>query len=207
MSNKTFVTPKGTARWPKINKPDTKFDEDGVYTVDLILEGKDSEALIEQITKIRDEGYKEFCTKEKKAKLKLADLPFKAEEDDAGNETGRTVFRFKLKAKGKSKDGSKYDRKVAIFDAKGKPTKAEVWGGSGIKVSYEPRPWFVAMHGVGVSLQLRAVQIIDLVTKGSGDSKSFGFGEEDGYVEEKEQTGEEQTNAEQTPPVAEDGDF
>jgi hypothetical protein len=207
---KVITTPKGVARWPKVNKPDTKFDENGVYSVDLILDGKDAETLIKQITEVRDAGYKEICAKEKKAKLKLAPMPFKAEEADDGTETGRTIFKFKLKAKGKSRDGSMYERKVALFDSKGAPSKAEIWGGSTIKVAFEPRAWFVAVHGVGVALQLKAVQVIELVSKGSGDSQSFGFGKEDGYTEESAEIVAENNgegNGEAVAPATDSGDF
>lgn len=207
MATKTIVTPKGTARWPKLTTPDTKFNADGVYTVGLILEGADADGLIKTITAVRDEGYKEMCIKEKKKSLKMFDLPFKAETDSEGNETGRTVFTFKLKAKGKTKDGGTYDRKVAVFDSKGKPTTAEVWGGSDIKVAFEPRVWFAAVHGVGLSLQLKAVQVINLVTKGQGDSKSYGFSEEDGYVAEAETPAAAEPPAPAAVDGAGDGDF
>ena len=43
--------------------------------------------------------------------------------------------------------------------------------------------------GASVSLRMEAVQIIDLVSGGSGGSAdSFGFGEEDGYVFTAEET-------------------
>ncbi len=198
---KTIVTPKGTARWPKVNKPDTKFDENGVFTCDLILDAAEAEPLIKSLTEIRDAGYKDFLVSEKKQKLKLAPLPWKPEEDEAGNETGRMVLKFKLKAKGKGRDGTMYDRKVALFDSKGKPTTAEVWGGSGIKVAFEPRAWYVAAHGVGIGLQLKAVQVIELVTKGDRSAEGYGFGKEDGFEAEIA----DPAKTPDAPPIAADG--
>ena len=43
-----FVSPKGTAVWPRLNEPDTKFKPEGEYTVSLAFDpnDKDFKALI-----------------------------------------------------------------------------------------------------------------------------------------------------------------
>ena len=49
-------------------------------------------------------------------------------------------------------------------------------------MAVEVNTWFVPSQGFGYSLRLRAVQVLDLIEYGGGDS-SFGFGAEaDGYV-------------------------
>ena len=55
-----------------------------------------------------------------------------------------------------------------------------VWGGSEIKVSAELIPYFTSMVGAGVSMRLRAAQIINLIEGGS-NSSGYGFKEEEGY--------------------------
>lgn len=46
------------------------------------------------------------------------------------------------------------------------------------------------MAGAGISLRLKAVQVINLVAGGGGTGESYGFGEEDGYVAPKAATNE-----------------
>ena len=55
-----------------------------------------------------------------------------------------------------------------------------VWGGSELKVSAELIPYFTSMVGAGVSMRLRAAQIIKLIEGGS-NSSGYGFKEEEGY--------------------------
>jgi len=53
-------------------------------------------------------------------------------------------------------------------------------------------PYYTAMAGAGVSLRLRAVQVVKLVQGGSGDASGFGFDEiKDGYVAEKKEVADE----------------
>ena len=70
-----------------------------------------------------------------------------------------------------------------MFDAKGKPitTPPLVAGGSQIKVSFEPWPYYTSLVGAGVTLRAKAVQIVKLVEYTSGSSNAYGFNEEDGY--------------------------
>jgi hypothetical protein len=82
------------------------------------------------------------------------------------------------------KDNKPWNRKIALFDAKGKPIlKIEsVWGGSEVKVSYEASPYFIPGTGAaGLKLRLNAVQILKLVSGGNRDAGAYGFGEEDGF--------------------------
>ena len=96
------------------------------------------------------------------------------------------TFRFKLKAKVTPKQGDPFEQRPAIFDAKGKPLQeAKIGGGSKVKVAYELIPYYTAIAGAGVSLRLKAVQVIDLVEfSGGASADAFGFGEEEGYEAE-----------------------
>jgi hypothetical protein len=49
MANKTLTTPAGIARFPSLNRPDTKFSEVGVYKVNLEMSSEDAEPFIKQI--------------------------------------------------------------------------------------------------------------------------------------------------------------
>lgn len=183
MSNKPklprYVTPIGVAQYPHLTKPDTKFNPDGEYKVSLELDANAAQDIVTFL----DEQFAESVATAKKEnagkKIKEGDVPYSVDED-----SGKVTIRFKLKAKVTPKKGDAFEQRVAIFDAKGKPITGEIkiGGGTKMKVSYELIPYYTAIAGAGVSLRVRAVQIIELVEYGSGaQAGSFGFGEEDGY--------------------------
>lgn len=191
------VTPKGIASWPRLHEPDTKFRDDGEYSIKLRLSGAaaaELNAIIEQAHEASYEANKkaiaEAKAKEKNPKKRAeikerADLPCKElyENDEP---TGEYEFNFKMKASGVSKKtGKPWTRKPGVFNAKGKPLsqeeKAKVGGGSVVKVSYEITPFYTSALGAGVSLRLEAVQVLELKSFSSRDATAYGFGEEEGY--------------------------
>ena len=182
-------TPKGVAIFPYLNKPDTKWKPEGEFKTKQRIPTEDAEKLIEIIEAAQAEAEAEAKVKAKaKNKLKsvkAADLPYSAELDDNEEETGNTLFNFKSTASGVSKKtGKEWSRKLAIFDAKGKPLKKDIYGGSTLIVAFTAEPWVNPKFEYGVKLQMEAVQVIDLVSTGGGAIRSasaFGFGEEEGY--------------------------
>lgn len=176
-----ITTPSGIAVYPKIEKPDTKFDANGIYSIDLDLDSKDAVELATKLTQIADAAYAAECKAKGKKSLKRSDMPWKETED------GKVRFKFKLKAKGGSGE-KQWDQKPAIFDAKGNPIKdVNVGSGSTVKVAFEAVPYFTAMVGHGISLRLRAVQILELRQYIAGDNfDAFGFKATDGFVKEQE---------------------
>lgn len=201
-----LTTPKGTAKWATLGKPDTTFKAEGEYRVSLLLpEGsKEAQDLVAALTKAYKEAV-EAAKKElladpkKKAKaksMKVADLPFKKETDKEGNETENLQFTFKAKASGKKKDGTPWNFRPAIFDAKLKPISPSVsiWGGSVIRVSYRVNPFYTDMVGAGITLKLEGVQVIDLKTGSGRDAASMGFAEEEGYEAPQENSGGDDTD-------------
>ena len=111
-------------------------------------------------------------------KTKRAPLPFKINEED-----GTLEVTLKCKAKGIRNDGTTWEQKPVIFDSKGTPFEPDgvIWGGTVAKISFTPSLYSVAAIGTGISLRLKAVQIIDLV-KGGNSSDTYGFTEEEGHV-------------------------
>jgi hypothetical protein len=176
-----FTTPKGTAQYPYLNKPDTKFNPDGDYKCKLELDAADASEIIafldEQVEKSVELAKKENPGK----KIKQGDAPYEVNE-----ETGKASFNFKLKAKVTTKSGESFEQRPAIFDAKGKPLQnVNVGGGSKVKIAYEVVPFYTALVGASISLRMKAVQVIDLVEfSGGASADAFGFGEEDGYEAE-----------------------
>lgn len=189
--NERVTTPAGKALYPRLTKPDTKFNADGEFKVDLLLPQDDAAPLIEKIDAMIAEAHKKAIEEAKtpaaKKKIKAYNVqtPYEEHVDEDGNETGEIKFKFKQKAKITGKDGDPIKMRVAIFDAKLKPIKGDLMAGSGsvMKVSFEMVPYCIAgQKAVGVTLRLKAVQILELVEYGGGDDASaFGFGEEDGF--------------------------
>ncbi|WP_408953204.1 hypothetical protein [Lysobacter sp. Hz 25] len=187
-ARKRYVSPKGTAIWPRLNQPDTKFDADGVYSAKLAFDGDDDAAnkLIADLTAVREDAFKQYLSENPKFKkvAKQVDF-FSAELDDDGEETGRTLMNFKMKAKVTAKKtGKVYVMKPTILNAKKVILKnpPNIGGGSKLKVSFEVMPYFNAKDKeFGLSLRLVAVQIIELVEFGGGAAAANDFDDEDGF--------------------------
>lgn len=191
------VTVQGEAVFPHLNKPDTKFNADGEFSVKLALAEEDAaplratidglmqQALKDAETDIRETAKTKAGADRKVAELKLASAPYKPELDrDTEEETGRTLFNFKRMAIfRRASDGEVFKFTVDLFDAKrtALPKDVHVGFGSTIRVAYMARPFFKAAVGAGVSLRLEAVQVLELKQRGSKSASSHGFDEEEGY--------------------------
>ena len=180
--NPRYTTPAGIAQYPYLTKPDTKFNPDGEYKISVEIPG----AAAQDIVTFLDEQFAASVAKAKKEnpgkKIKEGDVPYSVDDD-----SGKVTVRFKLKAKVTPKQGDPFEQRPALFDAKGKPIGADtkIGGGSKVKVAYELVPYYTAIAGAGVSLRLKAVQVIDLVEfSGGASSEAYGFGEEEGYEAE-----------------------
>lgn len=187
--NKTFTTAKGIAYYPYISAPDTKFDEQGHYKVNLCLSEEDAQPVIEVIKQTVVEGIKALKKDKPNMEIKQAPLPFSKEVDEDGNPTGNVIIKFKSKAA----------YKPAVFDSKGNMmTKSNIYGGSELKVNGSCAFFHTAMIGAGVSIRLRAVQVISYVEGASGANK-FGFDEVEGFTVEEDVSVSEATSAAAAP--------
>jgi len=174
----------GKAMWVKVFEPDTKFNPDGVYSVDLLKPQLEAAKLSDYLESLVNERLEEEVKSNPKLQGKLSThLPFEEDTDQEGNETGDIKFKFKLDAVGKRRDGTTYTQNPIVVDAKLTPMDGSVLIGNGstINVSFEPRTYYIpATKMVGVKLHLRGVQVLDLVEYGNGAASMFD--EEDGYV-------------------------
>jgi hypothetical protein len=167
--NKTLTTPAGIARYPHLNKPDTKFDDVGSYKVDLELNAEEAEPFIKQVEAVLAEFVADKKRELKKDKLKMHAAPW--EEND-----GMVRLKIKVKAMGKDKAGEMYSRAPKLFNAAGDVITDNIGGGSKLKIAVIPYAWYTATLGAGITLQPKAVQVLELVTWGDGGSASaYGF--------------------------------
>ncbi len=163
-----FVTPWFTARFPKINKPDTKgkfadgkFKTDGTFASDEDLKA---------VEKALNDAAKHFWPKEDGVTLPIKNFYASKEDKEAQKVEGRGIT---LK--------SKY--KPACFDSKKKklPGAVAIGGGSIIRVASAIFPWSKTtkfkgeeVTEYGISLRLGDVQVRKLVEfQAQGDGSAF----------------------------------
>ena len=181
-----YNTPIGIARYPHLNKPDTRFDDEGVYKCDVILPADADETveLIAYLEGIRQEKFDSLDAKKQK-QYSLAPV-CEDELDDAGDETGNVIFKTKLNAVGHNDKGETWNNEPKLFDSQGNPLAegTAVWSGSKLIVAGKVMPYAMgSTKMVGVSLKCDGVQVIELVSGGNQTADSFGFGKVAGGFE------------------------
>jgi len=175
------TSPAGRAIFPRLNEPDTKFDEDGVFKVDLAVDLEKAADFMEKVSNIVNDFAEEQRAEQPKLKRYSIEMPWEDEMDDDGNETGNVRIRFKRKAVVRPKDKEPIHFTVPIFDAKLNQMNEQVWGGSTLKVSAEIVPYaMAALKQIGASLRIRGVQVLELVSGSYADPSSM-FDEEEGF--------------------------
>jgi len=178
---KNITTPKGVTKYPHVNEPNTRFNPMGEYSCTIVVSDEDGIAFRETIEAIYDAEYERECIIHKKKLKKSEHFPV------AKDEEGHWTIKTKQVSKVEAKSGDVYTFDVKLFDSTGHPVKSEncrVGSGSTVKCSIEPRVWYNPSVGFGMTLSLRAVQVIELVESGGGSAGSFGFGEEEGFKAE-----------------------
>ena len=192
----SYVTPRGVAVYPKLNTPDTKFSEQGMYTVKLAFD-PDSDpkaaAFLAQLEELHEAGVEAMKEENRltDAKIKATKVdiyPVVTDELDADTSepTGRKLVNFKSYATKKGDDGKTMVPKdpPRLFDSKGKPITKEsrpnIGSGSVLIVEFSVAPYYTAKK-LGVSLYIAAVQLIKLVEWTGGAGNFEAQDDEDGY--------------------------
>lgn len=184
-NNKKFIqytTPRGIAKWPHLSKSDAGQTEYApAYRVTLEVEPEimeshklsNGELLIDALNDL----WVDAVNQAKEAKKTTNNCPWKIDE-----ETGNYLLTFKVSAEYTDKKTRMIkDTVLPIYDAKKQlfvPSDGgEIGIGSVIRVNFSPYV-YNASGKFGVSMRLKAVQVIDYVPKG-GD---YGFDIEDDYT-------------------------
>lgn len=194
MARQTYArltTPRGVFIYPRLTEADTKFVKpDGEYHTKfaLVTDEEDTSNFVNQLEEILADTRKAYISdKDNKmtpAKVKrssIADL-YEEEMDDEGNDTGRLIFKFKLKAKVVTKTKS-WDQRPRLFDAAAQPIESDItpWTGTEGKCNIELFPYYMeSTKQFGLSLRLKGAQILKLVTGGGETAEDQGFGAEAG---------------------------
>ena len=190
--------------WAKVFEPDTKFNPDGDYTINLQMPAAEAAPMCEQLEQIVQAKFMEAIKDDPRLKNTLSTQPVSQTvyDRETGNDTGNVEFKFKLKAKVRKRDGGSYEQQPTVVDSKRVPMDKDIMIGNGskVKVAFEPVPYVMpSTKKAGVSLRLKAVQVIDLIEY--GNSATSVFDEEDGYVAPSA------TVAAQEEVFADEGDF
>jgi len=214
-----YVTPKGEALFPWLRKADDRPINGKPQTPAYKLELKLSSEGFEAKTKAFPKGLKaliddaveashkaaieDIKAGKKDTKKKLAALtkayPYSEGEDEEGNSDGTVRIKFKRNASFKNKAGEVIKTRVALFDSGMKQLAAEInpWGGSVVKVSFTMRPYYMpATDKAGVTMDLNAVQVLELKAQGERSADAYGFESEDGYEQaaDEDSTGDADTS-------------
>ena len=173
---------KGTAKFCHLNEPNKRFNtEFGVWNCDLAVDSDQAEVLKNALRPLFEEELQKIQDANPGKEIKKAQNPFSEQSD------GTTLVKIKRKAGGRRADGTTYTlSSPALYDSACKPLPEDVqiWGGSTMNVTCRPNFWYSAALGFGVSLDLEAVQVIELANGGVSNvaAEAFGFTEEEGFV-------------------------
>lgn len=183
-----FKTPTGTAIWPRLDEPDTRWKPEGEYrcTVRVKQDAPGVKKFLDDLQQVYDQHIAKWKAdgkdKPKKGQKKpeVVAPPWKLVLDDNEDETGEVDIKCSLKAQIAPAGKPKYTQRPALFDAQGHPMKAlRVGSGSQVRVAGVVNTWESPL-GAGVQLWLKAVQVLKLVAPGA-DASYYGFEKEDGF--------------------------
>jgi hypothetical protein len=195
-----LMTPVGIAVYPYLNKPqpahETATDKTPSWKVGIKLKRGDPavDAFIADLQRRYDENLAEAeaneTPKDRAKRLASknpelgADLPWKDDFDETGQNTGFVIINLKQKCSAiRKSDGEKFDFFVDLFDAKGKRidrNTVKIGGGSTICCAFEVGT-FATGIGAGLSLRLKAVQVLERVEYQGRDATGYGFKPQDGF--------------------------
>jgi len=139
------ISPIGVSSYPYLNKPDTCFDDDGIYHVKMLFTKKEVKLIQDIVEPLMDGGFYN---------------PIKPELDEDDKPTGRYIVRFKMRAIMKI-NGERVSQKPILTDTTGNPVISNIGSGSKLRIAYQAVP-FDAGNG-GVTLRMKAVRVVELV--------------------------------------------
>lgn len=171
LKGKWIIT--GTCEWAKVFTPDTNFDKNGVYSIDILVTEEEAEDLKEKLMPIAEEHYKELCKDKPVLKKQGSVVDFIREKYDEEGEVIGLSVQLKQRAKVYSeKQGKMLEFNVSVLDGQGNKMDGSQLIGNGSTVSciFEPAPYFAANDKkVGVTLRgLSHVKVLELEEYGGG---------------------------------------
>ncbi len=215
MKLKQITTPIGTAVYPWLNEPDTKFESQrlkgGEFHVNLRLQETDAAPIVKELDATLKEWVKVKNQEQKEAKKKpfaaFQTKPWREVLDDEGNPTGEWDVICKLGKQWEDRDGNTRENSISFYDSAMNPfTPDDIIGsGSRIRVNIQIRGWASPL-GACLALDIQSIQVIELNAVSASDS-TFGFEPTTGFVAIETDTDEASEGEDVTAAEAADGDF
>jgi hypothetical protein len=183
---KYLTTPPAPVRWANLLSPDYRFatqnDPRGTYSIEVLLDParENHAAILKELENYWASEYEATCRAERKKALVVHDKPWKTDTGDDGAPTGLVSLRPKNKEYFTDKAGKRVNVTVDQFDSQETPIRVQIGNGSTCKVNFEVFAFYHAGK-FGLSLRLRAVQVVELVDF----DRNYGFEKTSGYVGER----------------------
>lgn len=191
IKGKKTTSPKGAALWAKLEKPDTKYNDKGMYSVSLVVDPGDAKvvAYIAELEALRDTALEQANAKG--GKVYTPKEVYSQETDKEGNETGNIVFKYKMNNVSDRREGQNKVIVVGPKASEGAIPTIDMGNGSTIRCVAFANPYAMStklppkmklpdIHEIGLSLILEKVQLIELVVFGGDDD----LDDEDGELPE-----------------------
>lgn len=157
------MTPVGESVFCKINGVVDDYMGQNKYTITIKLEESDAKALQKQLMDIWENSDTHDARVDEEKEVDRPKFPL----------TKSKEYGWQLKAATKTeftdKNGNVHENIIQLVDGNKKPmdTKTQIWKGSKVALWLGAKPYETpSMYGV--SLKLKGIQVIDLITGGSG---------------------------------------
>jgi len=160
-----LTSPEGISEYPYLSEPDTMFNPEGLFHTKLVCKKSESEKVKKAIDDMIASEVKKQHDQDPNKQIKKAPLPY----EERGEEI---IFNFKMKASGVRKSDNKpFTQEPNLLNADLTPFDKDqkIWGGSKLKITFEPYAWNMPI-GIGCTLRLKTVQVLELVTGKSTNS-------------------------------------
>jgi len=151
LKNEVLTTPKGRAIFPWLTNADIQFDSEGKFHTKLECEQNECAKIIKAINDEIENKAKEVSDPNKK--ITYANKPYSISDD------GKCVFKLQTKFKPNLLDNN----------MKALASDVQIWGDSILRITFEVFGYNMPV-GIGVSLRIKTVQVIELVTGTPGGS-------------------------------------
>ena len=153
LKNEVLTTPKGRAIFPWLTNADIQFDSEGKFHTKLECEKTECEKIISAINGEIAKQVKAQHELDPNKKITYANKPYSISDD------GKCVFKLQTKFKPNLLDNN----------MKALASDVQIWGDSILRITFEVFGYNMPV-GIGVSLRIKTVQVIELVTGTPGAS-------------------------------------
>lgn len=202
-----YITQKGILTgFISIQKPSIKFNKKGTYQASILISKEEGEALVDIIKNIRKEQFKKTGKGTQLAEITQC-IPYFQVDEETGEKIVDKEGRYLLKTGATAYVKNMIpDVKIPVIDAKCKPiSDISIGEGSIARLALSLEGYSTAGK-TGVSVKLKACQIIQLVEYSTSNKYLKNFSEEEGFDCSEYQKNTD-TPCEEAPEEEEEADF